>query len=405
MTRVCAITLTDVRNDLRIRKEAAAVAQSYPTTVVSMIEGVEEPFELDGFEVVPLRLRSRKLPKSPIFWVVKYLEFVLRASLAASRRRAGLYHGHEITGAIPAWLAARRRGARFVYDAHELEADRGTVAETIGWVNRPLVGAVRALLRRADAVICANESRADIMMADYGVRQRPTPILNVAPLGGLPEGDAPDALPACYGRDRIVLYQGALSASRGLEHLVAAVPAMPQDVALVIVGGGGVQASLGAQAEQLGIAHRVFLTGRVPADRLVHYMRGATLGVAIYQNTCRNNYYCAPNKVHEYASVGIPFVGPDFPEVSTLVDRFSVGAVFDPASAESIAEAVHHVLDDPQRYAAMARATTELRQAMNWGQEAVKLRALYRNVLERGRDYATAPVAGGVDGVRVNVDG
>lgn len=377
------ITLTDVRHDLRIRKEAESATQAHEVIVVSNMESVVENEQtFRGFTIRNVRLRTRWLPKSPVFWIIKYGEFTLRAARAAARCRADLYHGHEITGAVPALLAARWRGAKFVYDAHELEADRTGHVEKSWWLKRLVMFCLRRVLRRADHVICASESRADIMLAEYGVRERPTAILNVTPRAGLPSMVDPAQVLADHdlAGKRIVLYQGAIMPGRGLDHATAALKFLPQDVVFVVLGGGD-PAALVAQAERDGTRDRLILVGRVPPDELTAYMRRADVGLAIYRNTCRNNYYCAPNKVYEYASEGLPIVGPNFPDVQALVETTGIGATFDPEDPSSIAAAIRTVLDAPERRAAMSAAARRLNETVNWEQQAGRLRNIYDNLL------------------------
>ena len=114
---------------------------------------------------------------------------------------------------------------------------------------------------------------------------------------------------------------------------------------------------------------------------LVAHMKLADVGLAIYQNTCRNNYYCAPNKVYEYASVGLPIVGPNFPEVQHLVDTYKIGKTFDPSSSDQIASAIRDVLASPEAHSAMSTAALALKESVNWEAQEDRLHAVYEALL------------------------
>lgn len=382
--RVCMVTLTDACDDLRIRKEAESATKRHSVfAVCPATANSVTPFPCHGFEVHPVRIRSRRLPKSPIFWAIKYAEFLVRATWTAVRRRAVIYHGHDITGAFPAYLAARLTRAKFVYDAHELEADRAGPLEKSRWLRSLQLFFLRRLLRRADHVICASESRADIMLAEYGVRERPTPILNVTPRAGMPELSGEIRLPNGVGLNgkKVVLYQGTLAPGRGLDRVVAALARLDESIVLMILGDGGTFHDLIRQSDREGTRGRLIMVGRVPADSLVAYMRLAHVGLAIYRNVCRNNYYCAPNKVFEYASVGLPVVGPNFPDVEKLLRESGIGRTFDPEDSTSIADAIRDVLSSPQRYQSMRAAALALKETVNWEREEEKLLSIYARLV------------------------
>ncbi len=384
--KVCMITFTDVRNDNRIRKEAASAATAHEVTVCSHLpSGVDGDFDLEGFRVVDVPVRSRGLPSSPVFWIFKYLEFVSRAVRRATRIGARVYHGHEIFSALPAWLAARFTGGRFVYDAHELELDRVGRMQSVRWLYAIVRFWVRFVLRRADAVICASEERADIMLADYGVRALPTPIVNVTPRAGLAPGEPAELPPGTDFPDGAVpiVYQGGLTIGRGLPVLVEALAHLPDDHVLILVGDGADRAAIEARIAALGLGARVAMVGRVPADRVPAYMALGRVGVVMYQNTCRNNYYCAPNKLYDYCAVDVPVVGPDFPGVRAVVERFGVGELFDPTDPRSLAGAIERLLADPGRYEARRAAAGGLREHLNWEQQEAKLLDLYAGLEAR----------------------
>ena len=80
---------------------------------------------------------------------------------------------------------------------------------------------------------------------------------------------------------------------------------------LVVVGDGASLPAIGKQVRRLGLDARVHLAGRVPADDVPRWLALADVGVVTYRDDCRNNEYCAPNKLYEYCAADVPVVASD----------------------------------------------------------------------------------------------
>ncbi|MBU0742281.1 glycosyltransferase [bacterium] len=362
---------------MRIRREAASLASRHEVCVVDHVRGGGGSRRLDGFTVRSVPLVAHRLPSSPFFWPVMYLEFLLRATTAAIAAGADAYHGHEVVGALPAWIAARLRRADFVYDAHELELDR-TGPVTRSWIGALHRSFVLWLLRRADRVICASEARSAVMVERYGLKTRPLSIMNVTPRDGLPEGPTavwPAGPPPQAAR--LLVYQGVLTRGRGLANMVGALKHLPEDIVLVVVGDGAAGDDMRARAQADGTAGRLWMVGKVPAAQVVSYMRLAHAGIVIYRDTNLNNHHCSPNKLYDYCAAGVPIVGSDQPEIRSLVERFDVGALFDPEDPRSLARAVLEVVGDEEIRSRMARNAERVRSEINWEGQGERLLSLY----------------------------
>ena len=374
--RVCMVTFRNVRHIMRVRREAASLGSKHDVYVVDHVHGGGRG-GFDGFEIRSLHLATRRLPSAPAFWALKYLEFLARATTAALATRADVYHGHDVVGAFPAWIAARLRGAAFVYDAHELELDR-TGPVTRSWIGVLHRRFVLWLLQRADRVISASEERSIFMVERYGLRTPPLSIMNVTPRNGVaigPPATWPHGPPP--GAARVIFYQGVLVPGRGLEVMVGALKFLPQDIVLVVVGGGVAREPMLARAQADGTSARLWMVGPVPAEQVVSYARTAHAGIVIYRNTNYNNRYCAPNKLFDYCAAGIPVVGSDQPAIRRVIERFGAGALFDPEDPQSLARAVLEVVGDEETRARMARNADRVRSELNWEGQAVRLLSLY----------------------------
>ena len=108
----------------------------------------------------------------------------------AARTRPDAVHAHDAAMLLPGLLAARRVGARLVYDSHELASGVGYHSRT--WA--VVVGAVERLgAPRADAVITVSGGIAERLRERYGLHDRPVVVRNIPDL----PPPAPGLSPTC----------------------------------------------------------------------------------------------------------------------------------------------------------------------------------------------------------------
>ena len=99
-----------------------------------------------------------------------------------------------------------------------------------------------------------------------------------------PPDDVPDGA-------RILLAVSRLTAQKGIDVAIRALPSLPDDTVLVVLGEGPERAALEGLARELGVERRVFLPGRVPdvaawlrrADVLVHPARWEGFGLGVLE--------------------------------------------------------------------------------------------------------------------------
>lgn len=387
MTKVCMLVLHDITYDSRVKREAKTLSQAgYKVKILEFSDSRTPQHEgLDGIEVSTIRILTRGLPKNTFWRGVKYLEYLWSACRQAVRERADVYHAHDLYPLVPAFLGARLRGAKVIFDAHELWTEQGGISSFVAKVWRRIE---RFLLPRVDAVLTVNEALAEVLHVEYGAKEKPVVVMNCQPYANYERTlKLADFLKnkGIQGK-RIVLYQGGLVPGRGLSQLVHAFESLEEDIVLVLMGYGTLKQELSALVRQLGLDTRVWFHPPVTPDVLLAYTASADLGVVIYENTCRNNYLCSPNKLFEYLAAGIPIVMCDFPVLGKLLRKYEVGHEFDPSSPESIASAIRFCLADPARYERMRVNTRQAMLEYNWENETAKLLEVYRSLAGRGSD-------------------
>ncbi|MBI4312527.1 MAG: glycosyltransferase family 4 protein [Chloroflexi bacterium] len=382
---ICMLLMGGIQYDGRVRKESRSLATAgYWTTVITMPASAENTADLAPVAVREVRLLTRRIFGQVRGLPAKYGEFILRSAARGALLRADAYHAHDLPTLLPAYLAARCTGARLVYDAHELWTEQGTrYSDREAW--RKLE---RWLLRRVDGVVAVNNSRATIMHEEYGSRVKPVVVRNCPPASNsLDRSSQPlRRFVAAQGASEaiIVLYQGSIAAERGYEALVDAAEFFESGTVAVLLGYGNdaYVASLHERVRRKGLEGKVFFHPAVPNSQILEYTASADLGVVFYDDSCRNNRYCAPNKLYDYMMTGIPSVASDLPGIQEVVQADDVGVTVDSKDPKAVAAAVNGLLHDRERYDRQRRNALRLaREKYNWERQEQQLLGLYTNLV------------------------
>lgn len=401
-------------NDARVTKEAETLVQAgYSVTVVAIHtpgKTVERERHASGFDVVriskrvPLLIRlillfpyyarmlilrlkqkrsdarSEPLPPPPLTPMRRLVSGIgmfigsWRMMRAAMRANADIYHIHDANTLLTGWLASRLRSKPFVYDAHEISADR----EGYRGIARVVHLLERKLMPRAAATITTTGLRADHFKEAYGVR-RPTVLQNRPRYQPLPQ-EKRLRFELGIDSDRfVVLYQGGLQAGRGLHNLVEVAGRIPEAV-FVLIGGGRQATSLAETVGSKGMEDRVHIIPTVPLELLPSYTSDADLGVQILRNTCLNHWTTDSNKLFEYIMAGLPVVASDFPEIAKVVKSGPFGLLVDPEDLDDVEAAIRTIMDDSVFREACRARCIESAEQWSWERQEGALLDLYAEI-------------------------
>jgi glycosyltransferase involved in cell wall biosynthesis len=318
------------------------------------------------------------------------IALTVRSQQIATRRvapRADLVHAMAYMG-IPVGLAIGRRDrAPVIYDARDIYVDARNIARLPPFARRLFAAVERRWARRARRVMTVNRPYAEVMAERFGV-PLPAIVLNASYRQPVPTTPPKALLHEQLGlapEIRLVLYHGGLSPDRGIEQLIAALPMLPADVHLVLLGYGPLEASLRSQSTAPGLSGRLHLLPAVPPSALLDWVASADVAAMPIQATTLNHRLTTPNKLLEAIAAGVPVVASNLPGMAGIVEETGCGVFCDPADPGSVAAAIRSVLDAPpaEREARRERTLAAARGPYSWEAQLEILLAEYGRLTGR----------------------
>ena len=251
-----------------------------------------------------------------------------------------------------AWLAARRRGARFVWDVRDLTWRYARESVRTGGFQRLLLQGLEALmlavLKRSDLVIAATAGLARVLERQGVPASRMVTVPNGVSRAWLAQCEAMAAAGPVPGDRPRVTYVGLMGYNHGIGILVDVAARLPH-VDVVLVGDGPEREGIEKRVRDAGITN-VTLAGYV-TDReqlLAHYADSHVL-VNHTKDTPVLQDIVFPAKTFEYFATGRAVVHAGAGWASDLLREHDVAEVVPPGDAAALAAAIERVLADPAR--------------------------------------------------------
>lgn len=315
-------------------------------------------------------------------YTLRLASFQHRVRRAVLAWQADVVHANDADTLLPAWRIQKATGVPYVYDAHEIWTHR-VKAGTRPVARRWEAWVEKRLAPRAAATITVSPSIVTWMRMKLRLATDPTLIRNIPPLQDRSLTRADGRLRELAGLDpsaRVIAYCGAITANRGIEETVAALPFLDDDTHLVLLGRGSevYLASLRARIEAQSLTDRVHFAGIVPSAQVPAALMDADASVVFVRPVTLNQRYCLPNKLFESIHAGLPIAATNVPDMAEIVTRHGVGEVFDLTGPRETADAITKVIAQSPAY---REATVGAARALNWQNEAERLISLYTSVL------------------------
>lgn len=291
--------------------------------------------------------------------------------------------------ALPALMAARRVGAKFIYEVRGLW-ELTAASRFAGWeetdryrLDRDLEVMVAA---QADHVLTITRGVAAELINGGVSPER----LSLLPNAVDPDAFRPlpkdRALMARFGlqdEDFVAVYAGSLTNYEGLDDVIVALSLLKRDgmrPRMVIAGDGAARAELEALTVDRGMAAEVTFAGRVKPEEIEAYLSLADV-VPIPRKPFKVCMVVSPLKPFEAMSMAKAVVLSDLPALREIVSDGETGLICRPADPTDLAAVFSRLAKDPALRERLGRTARQwVKDHRSWAENAARLKRLYQTL-------------------------
>jgi glycosyltransferase involved in cell wall biosynthesis len=173
----------------------------------------------------------------------------------------------------------------------------------------------------------------------------------------------------------LVGWIGSFGDWHGAEVLIRAMPRMPDDARVLMIGDGRERGRCQRLADELGVADRVIWQGKTPHDRALRLLRDCDVLASPHVELAGGEpFFGSPTKIFEYMALSRPIVASRLGQIGEVLEHNRTALLVTPGDERELAEATSVLLEDRmqgERLAAAARL--EVESAHTWDHRATAI--------------------------------
>ena len=259
------------------------------------------------------------------------------------------------------------------------------VVSVWGWdvINFPRVSFLHRLLvkyalRKADHITATSKMLASTTAELTGVSDKVTVIpFGVDLLSFQERTDSSQKMEITIGIVKTLLPK------YGIEYLIRAFSLVEKkfrNLNLMIVGTGPLRDNLHRLAQELGCVEKVYFVGQVPYSRVPEYLSKMDIFVVPSVDESESFGVAAV----EASACGLPIIASKVGGLPEVVVDKSTGLIVPPKDPSAIAEALVHLIENPDLRQEYGRRGREfVMRNYNWQENALRMEKLYREILKQ----------------------
>lgn len=364
-------TTVHPRTDTRIHiKQVRTLAKNWPGEILLFVQDGkgDELHSEQGYEI-----RDTGPAESGRFRRMSFGAWRMYRAVKSAKPIIAHFHDPEL---LPWAFLLQLQGVKVVYDVHEnAPATVLSKAYLNPFIRRPIALILHGLERAAKAIFSAVIAATIDIRDNFGAG---TVLVQNFPI--LSELHQPNHTKYSE-RPKDFAYVGGITSIRSVHEIVDALEELGRSDVRLQMAGAFIPESLEAEVTPKEGWSHVRFYGWAGRDAVSDIMANVRAGLVLF-HPLPNHMKSQPNKLFEYMSAGLPVIASDFPFWREFVREAGTGLLVDPKNSLAIAEAMQWILDHPAEAEAMGqRGRQAVECCYNWDTEAVKLIALYEELL------------------------
>jgi len=383
---ILMVVLSSVSPDVRVEKEARYLVQEGNEVTIAAIDRtgeLPETEERDGYTII--RMSSKR--KS----IFKYFEFWKNVKKRFGMQKYNILHLHDLN-VLPLASKLKNISDIIIYDSHENFPEQ--MSETFGlpaliaytWLEKKY-------LKKVDKIITAAPTVTDTLKRKYNtnsewVSNYPSKIdvekAHLKPISSKYDKKA---------KFRVV-YFGVMCENLGYDKTVETVEILKEklsseDIEFLIIGSGPALKLMRKLINEKSLSDYFTLTGWMDYLDALSILRTCDMGLILFQPG-KNNFLRMPNRLYDYCSAGVPFIGSNFEGLQRAIEGMEkFGELIDPTSPREIAKTILDFYNNKDKLDQMKiNAQQAYFNFYNWELEAEKIVKTYESAyLEKTKTF------------------
>lgn len=250
---------------------------------------------------------------------------------------------NDLDSLLPFYLVSKWKNLPLVFDSHEIFSELPSLH------NRPKTKKVwktleQFLLPKIKNFYTVSDSYAAFFAENYQVS--PKVVRNVPTRIRLnqKQNHIFFPLPPNPTNKNVILYQGAINMSRGIDKVIEAFRHLDNEQ-LWIIGDGPKKQEYEQLTQKLQLTDMVFFLGRIKPELLKTITPLASIGLSIEEDFGLSYRYALPNKLFDYIQAQIPILGSPLPEIKKIIEHYQIGLLIENHTPEHLASKIKELLN------------------------------------------------------------